>query len=458
MKDKSKHLIKHFDKDFEARNSLRYTIEKRLKDLCHEVNNDIELINLYFSSRKYTYNIENDSFKEDDYVKEIAPRVYRQFIDKTIDGNFKKFNSSQEAILFEDIKNCEILEVNKVEEEIGIVYLKDNTKKFLNIEPIYHMSSMYGVATLFKIDSKPLDTRVIKKNHDILTDIKQIINIYHLSANDSYYRDDIIEVIYKDNKNQTNSYRLYFINEEDTEIKLDIKKYENIFSFKTRVLEDKNRTELKYSYDKKYFSPTIEYNYFEKVYDEARDLENLSPQITRKRVGNYYLDYPCTTFGKKIYFTKEDSGILAYNISHSHLLNPLSLPNKEIYDYLNEEEKKKLRHFLAIAQLYLNDVYVNRNFDNTFIIDSFINPKENEKIEKLEKILENCNWKEKWYYSNAEQGHPYPTKAVVIYHKESDKNKNFILFNENDWISFKYTIKYNDNVKQEVEELLKELM
>lgn len=473
-KTKHKHLVKEFDKVFDAKNFLRYTIEEKLKELCPQTKTYIDLEDLYFKSRKYFYKIENDDFSEDDYVKQIVPRVYKQFLERTIDGEFKKFKSEKETIIFENIKNCEILEVNKLGEEIGIVYLKDNTKKFLNIEPVYHISSMYGIATFFKIDSKPLDARVMKTTynedtifeedfiqttHDILTDIKQIVNIFHLSSNhDSYYRDDIIEIIYKNNKNITNSYRLSFIKDEDSEIKLDIKRYENIFSFKTRVLEDKDKTELNYSYDKKFFSPTIEYNYFEEVYDESRDLENLSPQITRRRIGDYYLDYPCTTFGKKIYFTKEDTGgILAYNISYSHLSNPLFLPNKEIYNYLNEEEKNKLHHFLAIAQLYLNDVYVNREFDNTFIIDSFINPKENERIEKLEKILKNCDWIEKWYYSNAEQGHPYPTKAVVIYHKEHDKSKNFILFNENDWISFKYTVQYNNNVKDEVEELLKDV-
>lgn len=388
--------------------------------------------------------------------------------EQDIDSRFKKFDSDEESTLFEDIKNCEIFEVNKLGEEIGIVYIKENRKKFLNIEPIYDISSIHGISTLFKIDAKPLDAKVINSfyskekkkmieqefiqtTHDLLINIKQILNIYHLSDSyDEYYRNDIIEIIYRDNKNQTNSYRLHFINVEDSEIKLDIKKYENIFSFKTRVLDDNNKTQINYSYDKKFFSPTIEYDYFEEIDDKLNQ--------TRRKIGDYYLDYPCTTFGEKIYFTQEEGGILAYNISHNHLLNPLFLPNKEIYSFLNTEEKSKLHHFLAIAQLYLNDVYVNKKFDNTFIIDGFENPKETEKIEKLEKVLEDCNWIEEYYYSNAEQGHRYPTRAVIIYHKEDDKNKNFVLFNENDWLNFKYTIKYNDNAKKEVEKLLRELL
>ncbi|WP_108060800.1 hypothetical protein [Poseidonibacter lekithochrous] len=430
----------------------------------------------YSISFFYIDNIKNDDFSENDNKKEIAPRVYNQFLDNTLDEGFEKFDCKKELILFDDIKNCEILEINKLNEEIGIVYMKNNTKKFLKIEPIYHMSSINGITTFFKIDSKPLDQIItntlyseeekkmvdqdfIKTSHDILTGIKQIVNIFHLSnKHDIHNRNDILEIIYKDNKNLTNSYRLHFTNNENEDIKLDIKKYEDIFSFKTRVLEDKDKTQLLYSYDQKYFCPKMEYNYLEEVYDESKDCENLSPQIRRKAICSYDYDFPLTTFGRKIRFVLDDKeGIKAYNISHSHLLNPLFLPSKEIYAYLNEKEKKKLHHFLAIAQMYLNDLYVNREFDNQFVIDTFENEDDDWRFDKLEEILENSNWIKKRYYDNAEQGHS-ASMLVDIYYKENNEDKKFVLFNENDWLSFKISVKYNDDVKSEVEELLKDIM
>lgn len=47
---------------------------------------------------------------------------------------------------------------------------------------------------------------------------------------------------------------------------------------------------------------------------------------------------------------------------------------------------------------------------------------------------------------------------VDIYHKENNEDKKFVVFNENDWLSFKITVKYNDDVKSELEDLLKDIM
>lgn len=345
-KTKHNHLVKEFDKDFEARNSLRYTIEERLKELCHKAKSDIELLDIYFKTRKYTYKIENDDFSEDDYVKEIAHRVYNQFIDRTIDGSFKKFNKKEELVLLEDIENSKVISINENNKFIEIVYEKNNEEKYLTIEQTTHMSSMHGASSFFILNNKKIQNTIPS---ELFEDVNEIVKVFHIIKENFYdvdFRKDILEIFYKNSENKINSYRLTLNFDFDEGIDLSIQKYENIFSFKTRVLDDKDKTELNYSYDKKYFSPTIEYNYFEEVYNESRDIENLSPQITRRRVGDYYLDYPCTTFGKKVYFTKEESGgVLAYNISHSNVSNPLSLTSKEVYDCLNEEEKSKLHHF-----------------------------------------------------------------------------------------------------------------
>jgi len=458
IKDNSEHLIKEFDKDFEARNFLRYIVEEKLKEFCHKTNNERELIDVYFKTRDFTYNIENDHFNEDEYVKVIALRVYNQFLNSTIDGGFEKFNKKEELILLNDIEDSDIISINEKDKFIEIAYKKVNEEKYLTIEQTSLVSSKEGIASFFILDNKKLQDIKISKN---FSDINKIIKVFHLVKFNDYevdFRKDILEIIYKNSENKINSYRLTINFDYEEGVDLSIQKYEDIFSFETRVLADKNNTQLLYSYDQKYFCPKMEYNYFEEVYDESQDYENLSPQITRKTIRDYSYDFPVTTFGKKIRFmVGEDGGIKAYNISHFHLSNPLCLPSKEIYDYLNENEKKKLHHFLAIAQLYINDLYVNREFESVFILDSFTNTKEDEKVDKLLHILQNSNWIKKWYYDNAEQGHQ-ASMLVDIYYHENDKNKRFVVFNENDWIDAKITIKYNNDIQNEVEELLKAVM
>ncbi len=454
-KNDSEHLVKKFYKISEAKRYIRYIIEEKLNDLCPKSNTEIDLINLYFKTRKYIYKIENDDFNEDDYVKEIALRVYNQYINKIIDGGFNKYNKKEELKLLANIENSNIISINEKNRFIEIICEKDSKKIYLTIEQTMINSSRNGIFSFFIIDNKKLqDTHSSK----ILNDISKIIKIFHLSKSSEYkniFRKDILEIIYKSNKGKINSCRLTLNVDYKNGINLSIQKYEDIFSFKTRVLDDKGKTQLLYFYCTQYFCPKLEYNYLEEVYDESKDCENLSPQIRRKTICDYDYDFPLTTFGKKIRFELlEDGGINAYNISHSHISNPISLPNKEIYNYLNEDEKKKLHHFLAIAQIYLNDLFVNREFDNLFIIDTFENTEDIWKLDKLDEILENSNWVQKRYYDDSEQGHP-AGMLVDIYSKESDENKKFVVFNENDYLSFRISVKYNDDVKKEVEALLK---
>jgi len=453
-KDNSKKLVKEFKKDFLAREYVREQLEYSLKLMSFDTKNEWTLSDDFSKQRKAKFIINNDDFNEDAYIKEIAPRVYDQFLERIIDGGFEKFSRKEKLELLNEIEDSKVISVNEKDKFIEIVYKKENEERYLTIEQTAHISSMNGVSSFFILDNKKLqDTKTSK----VFCDINKIVKIFHLtkSSQGIDFRKDILEIIYKSSENKINSYRLRLNFDYDVGMDLSIQKYEDIFSFKTRVLDDKNKTQLLYSYCTQYFSPKMEYNYFEEVYDESSDCENLSPQITRKTVFDYNYDFPITTFGERIRFELEDNGgIEAYNISHSHLFNPLPLPNTEIYNYLNTEEKKKLRHFLSIAQMYLNDLYVNREFDNQFIINTFEKTKDDWKLDKLKEILENSNWVQKRYYDDAEQGHP-GGMIVDIYYKEDDKSKKFIVFDENDWLSFKITAKYNDNVKDEVEELLK---
>ena len=119
--------------------------------------------------------------------------------------------------------------------------------------------------------------------------------------------------------------------------------------------------------------------------------------------------------------------------------------------FLSKEEKEKLYHFLRIAELYINDLYVNKKFDNEIFFDTERNPELFEKIDEIKEKLEKNPWEKKLLYSNAEQGHQ-ATQEIFLYSKE---NKTFIYFLQTDWLSDWITIKYNDDLKANLQEILK---
>ena len=195
---------------------------------------------------------------------------------------------------------------------------------------------------------------------------------------------------------------------------------------------------MDYSYYDEYFSP----QYFVDEIDENNN-------IKRKSYGYYDLDYPLFLFGKKLRFEfDEKSGIKAYNLSsfEYHLL-----PNIEVYNFLSKEEKERLHRFLSIAELYINDLYVNKNFDNEIFFDTEKNPELFSKIDEIKEKLQRDLWEKKLIYSNAQQGH-HATKEIFLYFKD---DKTFLWFLQTDWLSDWVTIKYNDDLKSQLEDILK---
>lgn len=295
IENNSKKLVKEFKKDFLAREYVREQLDYSLKLMSSDTKNEWTLADDFLKQRKAKFIINNDDFDEDKYVKQKAPSIFNQELAFYINKAFGLVKDEKDIL--KDIENCEVLEINRLNEDIEILYKKKDKTKYLSIKPIYHMSSMHGLGMFFKIDNKLLENEkkslseeYTKNRCNVLTDIKQIVKIFHLKNDrDPYYRIDFIEVLYKDNNDTINSYRFGFIDDEEDEVRLDIKKYENIFSFKSTILDDKYKTQLDYSYDD----------------------ENLYP----------------------IYY-KNDI---------------------EIFEYLGKEEKDRLIHFLSIKELFIND-------------------------------------------------------------------------------------------------------
>jgi hypothetical protein len=433
QEDKSEYLFKHFEEDFKAREFVRKQLENDLKIFYYQTNDEYSMLEKYFEYRKYSYKILNDNFDCDDYVKHIAPRVFDFLEQNSINKGFKLVEKTSEQNFLKEIENCQIIQINEAERFIEIIYEKDEEIKYLTIEQRYAMGSMVGFMTFFNFDDKKLDD---EKKVVSFQDIKSIVKIFHLVQSEQYYRNDLIEIIYKNEENITSSYCLTF--EEDLDdIVVNPKKYENIFSFKSEVLDDKAKTQLDYSYNDEYFCP----KYFVDEIDENN--------IKRKSYGYYDLDFPLFLFGKKLRFEfDENFGIKAYNFSsfEYHLL-----PDIEVYNFLSKEEKEKLHHFLRIAELYINDLYVNQKFDNEIFFDTEKNPELFEKIDKIKEKLEKNFWEKKQLYSNAEQGH-HATQEIFLYSKN---DKKILYFLQTDWISDWVTIKYNDDLKLDLEDILK---
>lgn len=456
LKTKKKNSFRSFEKDFEAREFVRKILDEKLKLQCYETKSEYTLDDDYFEKREYKLVISNCDFDEDKYIKEKAPQIFNQQLSFAINKAFKKASKQNEEKILKDIQNCEILEVNQLDEEIGFVYIKNGERKFLRIQPIYNMSSQYGIVSAFNISSKPLDARImrsrvcVEKNkiieeifsqtsHSVLTDIKTIVKIFHISSSSNIYtRDDIIEIIYKNSMNNTNSYRLYFLPDEDLDIKFGISKYENIFSFKSNILDDEYKTEFDFSYDEKFFYAAMKNN---RKYDDGKTYRN--------SYGNYPYN-SCITYGKKIFFEIDKEFVKAYNLGFLHN----QVIKRKYFDMLSINEKEVFKRFLSIAELYINDLEVNQKFDNEIIFDWEKDKKNYRKLGVLNKNLENSDLKKELIFYNGEQGHP-STKEVYIYSKDDKKLFYFWeieFYGDYDFV----TIKYNDDLKNEVDKFLEE--
>lgn len=353
IKDNSKKLVKEFKKDFLAKEYVKEQLDYSLKIMSSKTKNEWTLAQEFLKQRKYKFLIENDDFDEDGYVKQMALRIFNEQLAFYINRAFGIVKEGK--ALLKDIENCDILEINRLDEDMEIIYKKEDKEKYLTIKSIYHMSSMHGLGMLFEIDDKPLENekknllgKYTKEKCDTLKDIKQIVKIYHLKNDrDPYYRTDFIEILYKDKENNTNSYRLRFIDYDEDEIRLDIQNYENIYSFKTEVLENRYKTQLDYSYDDEKFYPIYYKNALMDTLDEDGELE---PILIRTKHGEHNIK-AFKDLEKKVFFKINDEGVYSDNLIYQNHC----LLDMQTYKLLSQEKKDKLRHFLSVMELFINE-------------------------------------------------------------------------------------------------------
>ena len=313
---------------------------------------------------------------------------------------FKEINTDFEKELLKDIENIKIEKVYKVEKGILFQYKKNDEKKYLSIVHEIHKEKNF-----FNLDKNDIEE---KEEHEYLKDIDTISKIFYLEDEE----DGRIEIIYTNKNKIVNSYALTFEDDGFIYDSFSIRKYENIFNFKVGDIE--------FSYDYRYFHP--------------------------KTVSDYYLDYP-VCIGRKVRFEIDESfGVRAYDIST--LSEYITLVDKEKYELLNKVDKQKLEHFCIIAQFYIRNLLVNQELNKMTL-------NEIEKIELLDKTLEEQSWNKTLLYENGEQGHP-STKEIYVYSKDE---KKLIWFWEIEFYGDEplVTLKFNDDIKDELNEILKSL-
>jgi len=448
-----KHLS-YFNSKKKAKLVIKNSIERSLKKLVLDIEEESELIKIYLKNRQFSYKINQKEFDDTSYINTIAPVIYRTKLQNIIDGGFKKTQDKKILKMLEDIQESEVVEVNSLQNSIEIVYIKDAQKKYLSIKDSYYANSQAGIGSYFEFSNKQLDNSFCKKEyinekknfkeyeylkeeHQLLKDMYFIINLFYLEDISKLNKVAKYVIIYKTKEGSTNAVEIFF-----NTVEILTKKYENIFKFYTRILEDELRTQLEYSYCDKLFSPI---KYFD-------TLDKQTNSLKREKIGNNDYDFPCVSFGKKIFFGfDEQGGISAYNLAST--THEYQLINHDTYSYFTNKERENFHLFLSIAQLYLNAIFINKKFENTLVLDTNEYLENHKKIERFKKNLDKTQWREDHYYDNGEQGY-YPTKFAYIYFIKKQRNKRFVVLEETDWIDTKLTIKYNDDIKSELEIIL----
>lgn len=247
------------------------------------------------------------------------------------------------------------------------------------------ISIVCGDHIILHIDQKLKITGNFVENPDAvkLNDVAEIVMV---SVSEE---ERTVDVVYKDFAGLVNSYRFY---EDDITI---WSQCQNIRSYKTEVLNDSRHTQLDFSYNDEYFCP----------------MYHVDEDGKRVRYGYYDLDYPCTTFGRKVRFEIDDDTIRVHGIGHfEHFL----LMTKEAYACLSDFDRMSLHRFVKTAEAYINNLYVNRDYENEIVLNGDECDEVQEIIDKLSAVLEEGGFKKKCYFSDGEQGHPAGSEVYIF--------------------------------------------
>ncbi len=120
---------------------------------------------------------------------------------------------------------------------------------------------------------------------------------------------------------------------------------------------------------------------------------------------------------------------------------------RDVYELLDEEDKSKLYDFLNNAQEFLNHLEVNKDFDYVYEFESLYEDNHIQSARFIENFKE-ANWHQELLYSDSVGNNPPNTEAYKVYKDD----KCFYYFEFTDYFNSEVVVKYNDDVKEEVED------
>ena len=135
---------------------------------------------------------------------------------------------------FNDIKECEVIDVYEIGDFIEIVYRKNDIVKTLSIEYVTYMRSMVGMGSFFRIGGVPLpeimrsplpENTYVKRPSERLVGIHKIHSIQYYHLSEPYHQDAELEILYEDINGTAGQYLLYFQwNEQEDDLILSLEK------------------------------------------------------------------------------------------------------------------------------------------------------------------------------------------------------------------------------------------
>ncbi|MGM0519053.1 MAG: hypothetical protein ACQERD_05375, partial [Campylobacterota bacterium] len=142
-------------------------------------------------------------------------------------------------------------------------------------------------------------------------------------------------------------------------------------------------------------------------------------------------------------FDEIDKNIKCYGLD----VDDNILLSKQEYELIDSEDRVKLYEFLNHAQEFLNHLEVNQDFDNIKEFESLYEDNHIQSAKFIINFKEN-KWQEKLLYSDSHNNNPPSTEAYRV----CKGNKCFYFFQFTDYYDCELIVKYNDDVKDEVED------
>lgn len=204
--------------------------------------------------------------------------------------------------------------------------------------------------------------------------------------------------------------------------------------FKSKILDDEFQSEIYLALDKNFF-------YNNRI---VNDKNNDGTRVTIKAEPHLCINFSDEEVRGEI---DQHYNVLFHGIG---IDNDIIIQEEE-YLLLNDKDKKSLEKFLRKAAKYLNNKYINHKFENEHLFNSYHKEKHKEKRFFLNKLKEN-SWKSELVFTDKDEGHLCLTEV----YKVSKEDKTFLYFSYGTSSDYEYIVKYDDNIKDEVETLFYE--